>query len=50
MLSWPALLLAPLIALGELSLVYALVTPACADQDAARCTPSPRPRCSSSSP
>ena len=30
---WPALLLAPLLALGHLSLAYALVTPACARQD-----------------
>ena len=33
MLSWPALLLAPLLALGELSLAYSLVTPSCASQD-----------------
>ena len=33
MLSWPALLLAPLIALGELSIAYALVSPSCASQD-----------------
>ena len=33
MLSWPALLLAPLVALAELSIVYAMVTPACASQD-----------------
>src|SRR3954471_15332397 len=33
MLSWPALLLAPLIALGELSIAYALVSPACESQD-----------------
>ena len=33
MLSWPALLLAPLIALSELSIAYALVSPACASQD-----------------
>jgi alkylhydroperoxidase family enzyme len=33
MLSWPALLLAPLIALGELSIAYSLVTPACGRQD-----------------
>jgi hypothetical protein len=32
MRSWPALLLAPLIALGELSLAYSLVTPSCAHQ------------------
>jgi hypothetical protein len=32
MYSWPALLLAPLIALGELSLAYSLVTPSCAHQ------------------
>ncbi len=35
MLSWPALLLAPLVALGDLSLVYSLVTPSCARQDRA---------------
>lgn len=29
MRTWPALILAPLIALGSLSLGYALVTPAC---------------------
>jgi hypothetical protein len=33
MLSWPALLLAPLIVLCELSIAYALVTPSCASQD-----------------
>jgi len=33
MLSWPALLLAPLIALSELSIAYALVSPSCASQD-----------------
>lgn len=33
MLSWPALLLAPLIALGQLSIAYALVGPACARRD-----------------
>ena len=33
MLSWPALLLAPLITLGQLSIAYALVSPACASQD-----------------
>ena len=33
MLSWPALLLAPLIALSQLSIAYALVSPACASQD-----------------
>ena len=33
MLSWPALLLAPLIALGELSIAYSLVSPSCASQD-----------------
>ena len=33
MLSWPALLLAPLVALGQLSIAYSLVTPACASQD-----------------
>ena len=32
---WPALLLAPLLALGHLSLAYALVTPSCARQDSA---------------
>jgi hypothetical protein len=32
MLSWPALLLAPLVALGQLSIAYSLVTPACATQ------------------
>lgn len=32
MLSLPALLLAPLIVLGELSIAYALVSPACASQ------------------
>jgi hypothetical protein len=32
---WPALLLAPLLALGHLSLAYALVTPSCARQDGA---------------
>jgi hypothetical protein len=30
---WPALLLAPLLALGHLSLAYSLVTPSCAVQD-----------------
>jgi hypothetical protein len=35
MLSWPALLLAPLVALGDLSLIYSLVTPSCARQDRA---------------
>jgi hypothetical protein len=30
---WPALLLTPLLALGHLSLAYALVTPSCARQD-----------------
>lgn len=30
--SWPALLLAPLLVLGLLSLAYSLVTPACAHQ------------------
>jgi hypothetical protein len=29
---WPALLLAPLLALGQQSIVYALVTPSCARQ------------------
>jgi len=33
MLSWPALLLAPLIALSELSIAYSLVSPSCASQD-----------------
>ena len=33
MLSWPALLLAPLIALSQLSIAYALVSPSCAAQD-----------------
>jgi hypothetical protein len=33
MLSWPALLLAPLIALSQLSIAYSLVSPACATQD-----------------
>ena len=33
MLSWPALLLAPLIALSQLSIAYSLVSPACASQD-----------------
>jgi hypothetical protein len=33
MLSWPALLLAPLIALGDLSIAYSLVSPSCASQD-----------------
>ncbi|HEV8209077.1 MAG TPA: hypothetical protein VGP77_03100 [Vicinamibacterales bacterium] len=33
MRSWPALLLAPLIALADLSIIYALVTPACMRQD-----------------
>jgi len=32
MLSWPALLLAPLVALAQLSIAYSLVTPACATQ------------------
>ena len=32
---WPALLLAPLLALGHLSLAYALVTPSCAAQGSA---------------
>jgi len=30
---WPALLVSPLLALGHLSLAYALVTPSCARQD-----------------
>ena len=34
MLSWPALLLAPLVALGQLSIAYSMVTPACASQSA----------------
>jgi hypothetical protein len=29
MRTWPALILAPLLALGSISLAYALVTPAC---------------------
>jgi hypothetical protein len=33
MRSWPALLLAPLIALADQSIIYALVTPACMGQD-----------------
>jgi hypothetical protein len=33
MLSWPALLLAPLVALTQLSIAYSLVTPACAHQN-----------------
>ena len=33
MLSWPALLLAPLVALSELSIAYSLVSPSCAGQD-----------------
>ena len=32
MWSWPALLLAPLVALGELTVVYSMVSPACASQ------------------
>ena len=32
MLSWPALLVAPLVALGQQSITYSLVTPACAQQ------------------
>ena len=32
---WPALLLAPLLALADISLAYALVSPACARQDGA---------------
>jgi hypothetical protein len=31
--SWPALLLAPSLALGDISLAYSLVSPACARQD-----------------
>ncbi|MDR5171124.1 hypothetical protein IHQ56_04760 [Methylobacillus flagellatus] len=30
--SWPALLLAPLVVLGHLSVIYALTTPACKQQ------------------
>jgi len=33
MMSWPALLLAPLVALAQLSIAYSLVTPACGRQD-----------------
>ena len=33
MLSWPALLVAPLVALSQLSIAYSLVSPACAHQD-----------------
>jgi hypothetical protein len=33
MRSWPALLVAPLIALTDLSVLYAMVTPSCARQD-----------------
>ena len=33
MRSWPALLVAPLVALAQLSIAFALVTPACARQD-----------------
>jgi hypothetical protein len=33
MRSWPALLLAPLVVLGEQSIVYSMVTPSCARQD-----------------
>ena len=32
MLSWPALLLAPLVVLAQQSITYALVTPSCAQQ------------------
>ena len=32
MLSWPALLLAPIVALAQQSIAYSLVTPACAQQ------------------
>lgn len=32
MLTWPALLISPLIALGNLVIIYALVTPSCAMQ------------------
>ena len=32
MLSWPALLLAPIVVLGQQSIAYSLVTPACAQQ------------------
>ena len=31
--AWPALLLAPLVALADLSVIYALVTPSCQRQD-----------------
>jgi hypothetical protein len=31
-LSWPALLLSPLLALGNLTITFALVTPSCANQ------------------
>jgi len=31
-LSWPALLVAPLVALGQQSITYSLVTPSCAQQ------------------
>jgi hypothetical protein len=34
-LSWPALLLAPLVALAQQSIAYSLVTPACAQQSRA---------------
>ena len=33
MRSWPALLIAPVIALTDLSVLYAMVTPSCARQD-----------------
>jgi hydrogenase-4 membrane subunit HyfE len=32
-MNWPALILAPLLALGNLALTFALVTPSCARQD-----------------
>jgi hypothetical protein len=32
MLSWPALLVAPLVVLGQLSIAYSLVAPQCAQQ------------------
>lgn len=35
MRSWPALILAPLVALTDLSILYALVTPSCGRQDRA---------------
>jgi len=36
MFSWPALVLAPAVALAELSIVYAMVSPSCASQDRSR--------------